>query len=496
MKKVSLVVGVFLLVLVVSACGRVSDKNGDVDLQKSVVNDVEAQSVLAKTVNISREYTSLRLRTDDVLLTAASYPNHETWNNDITKVISGWEALEVSAKTLEELAGEYAEGKVSFNLINTAHAYTKQEISDVFDRAPAGKKIKTLAKFLGVDAKKAFQILKQDQAQVEADAWNEAGDTFQKLESSATVIKDGCKVGVFVGTVIATGGTAAIASGSALSQAAVVVSGADLVLEVTDDAAKIALGNNNKISQLASSAREITEPLAAVLMISSLPSNMVKGVDKLNAVIFGLDQFNTAVQDGKIIGVNLPAYTNTNQKKAEASIIEKEEINKWLKDNKIENSSETVAEIKEILNTKLAELSEADLKKELQSVENENEKKEVQEKSNNSGVAGIWQGQLTYKPGAEEEERAIDFYVNLYSDGTVEPKLNGNAFSSWEQNGNVVKMYITDSTERAYYEFSLSGDTLTFVLLAGPNSEDEWQIDYAGEDFFGGKFYEISLQRQ
>jgi len=29
---------------------------------------------------------------------------------------------------------------------------------------------------------------------VEADAWNDAGDTFQKLETSATLIKDTCKV--------------------------------------------------------------------------------------------------------------------------------------------------------------------------------------------------------------------------------------------------------------------------------------------------------------
>jgi len=44
----------------------------------------------------------------------------------------------------------------------------------------------------------AFKILKNDQAQVEADAWNEAGNTLQTLETSATVIKDTCKVAGFI----------------------------------------------------------------------------------------------------------------------------------------------------------------------------------------------------------------------------------------------------------------------------------------------------------
>ncbi len=40
------------------------------------------------------------------------------------------------------------------------------------------------------------------------------------------------------------------------------------------------------------------------------------------------------------------------------------------------------------------------------------------------------------------------------------------------------------------------GDTLTLIKLAGLNSEGEWQENFAGEDFFGGKFYEITLKKQ
>jgi len=136
--------------------------------------------------------------------------------------------------------------ELGFGRSNTAYAYDRNEISNVFDKAPAGKKIATLAKYLGVDAKRAQMILNQDQNQVTADAWNEAGDALNKLEKSAVVIKDGCKIAGFVGTTALTGGSAALLTGSTLSKAAVIVSGADLTLEIGNDAASIALGNNNK----------------------------------------------------------------------------------------------------------------------------------------------------------------------------------------------------------------------------------------------------------
>lgn len=499
MKRIYLVFLLIILVLGLSACGSASNKNLDQNFKNPLINDEEAQNVLSKTKQISHEYAALRIRTDDVLLTSATYQNYEGWNVDMSKVIADWESLEMKAKELEEDADSYSNNKVAFNLINSAKAYTNQEISDVFDRAPAGQKIKTLAKYLGVDAKKAFQILKQDQAQVEADAWNKAGDTFQKIETSANIIKDTCKVGVFVGTIALTGGTAAIAADSSASQAAVLVSGADLVLEVTDDAAKIALGNHNKISQIAGDIRVITEPASSLLMISSLPSNLVKGIDKLNAISFGLDQFNTTVQDGKVIGIKLPAYTDTNKQVAEAAVLEKSDISKWLSDQNISSNPETVEEIIKIINVNPIVGSNTN------SPSGEQAKNKIEDANNspsqintasNADVAGLWEGILTYTPNQTDGEQQTSFIIGLNADGTVDPNKNGEDFETWEKTGNTIKIYAKDSSEKAYYEFSFAGDTLNFVKLAGPNSEGKWQEDFAGEDFFGGKFYQISLKKQ
>ncbi len=460
--------------------------------------DNQEQIVLTQVVNISKKYVALRYRTDNALINAREYSGYEAWNSDMSDIIKQWERLADDADVLEGLGNEMATKKVSLKLIAPVLAYNKQEISDVFDKAPAGKKIATLAKFLGVDAKKAFQILKQDQAQVEADAWNEAGDTLQTLESSATVIKDGCKVATFVGTIALTGGTAAIVSGGTLGQVAVVVSGADLVLEVSDDSAKIALGNNNKISEIIGDVRVVTEPASAILMVATLPQNLTKGIDKLNAIAFGADQFNSSVQDGKAIGIKFPAFTSSSEignKNPEVAVLNSEEIKTWLKDQGVENNETTKEEIENILEIgQVANTENSGDKSEPVKINDKMVAENVNVVSDSS-LDGVWEGLLKYTPSANADELEMDYLLVLNGDGTIDPQGNGENFSRWVREGNSIKLFMKEEVT-AYFEFSLSGDTLNFVKLSGPNSEGKWQDDFAGEDFFGGKFYQISLKKQ
>jgi len=480
----------FIALLFLTGCGQ----------EQEISQEQQTQTVLEETYNISKEYAALRYRTDHVLIDAKSFENYETWNEEMSDVIKKWETLEQEALVLEKAAGEMAEEKMSFRLFPEALAYNQQEISDVFDRAPAGKKIKTLAKFLGVDAKKAFQMLKQDQDQIQADIWNDEGDAFQALETTATVIKDGAKVTVFVGSVIVSGGVSAIATGSTLTQAAVVVSGVDLTLEITDDAAKIALGNHNKISQIVSDARIVTEPIATILTITDVPNNLTKGIEKFNAVMLALEQFRVSAQEGKVVGIQLPAYTGEKTKAPiEVSVLEQGEVQKWIADQGIENDPETIESIKKILeiNQSESQKEEADSTgtKEVKIVEEvQNEEPKAEEIS---GTAeGVWEGTLKFTPSSDAEEESIDYAFTLNNDGTVSTLGEKKAFRSWTQEGNAVKLFMEIDSGEGYYEFLLAGDTLTFVKLAGPNSEGEWQEDFAGEDFFGGKFYEILLERQ
>ncbi|PIT95671.1 hypothetical protein COT94_04640, partial [Candidatus Falkowbacteria bacterium CG10_big_fil_rev_8_21_14_0_10_37_14] len=204
------------------------------------------QAVLEQTLTISKKYVALRYQTDNVLINAKEYGEYDLWNKEMTEIISQWKKLEEDSSTLEKLSAKISEEKVSFNLVSQALAYTKEEVTGIIDKAPMGKKISTLAKHLGVDAKMAQLILNETQNQISREAYGEEGDVFEKCEQNSMRIKNGAKVTVFVGGVVLTGGASAVAASGVLAKTALVVGGADLVLEVTDDEARIALGDKNK----------------------------------------------------------------------------------------------------------------------------------------------------------------------------------------------------------------------------------------------------------
>ena len=372
-KKV-LLIGVVVILMLLAGVFFFTSRGG---LEKQVLN---------KTYDLSKEYLSLRYRTDNILLQAKEYLDYKTWNTEMTNLIKDWEDFENKTIDLEKVSNKFAEKKeVSFNLIENVYAYDKSEITRVFDEAPAGKKIATLAKHLGVDAKRAYALLKQDQDQVTADAWNEAGDTFKKLETSATVIKDGCKVAGFVGGVILSGGTAGLATATTLTKATVVITGADLILEVTDDAANIALGDKNGISAISKNIRTVTEPVANIMAINNVPSNLGNAFGKFDSIMLGLEKFRETAQEGKVVGIQLvPApgkfkVNTTLLKKYKEPIyitkLEAKEIDPWLKEQELEYKAPTKEEIEEIIVVKNVSIKETKPKEETKKPKEEEKKK-------------------------------------------------------------------------------------------------------------------------
>jgi len=461
--------------------------------------DNDEQIMLEKTYNISKQYVLLRYKTDNVLINAKTYKDYDSWNKEMWTIISWWEQLEKDALSLETISTKVSEEKVSFDVISKTNAYNKQEISDVFDKAPAGKKIKTLAKFLWVDAKKAFKILQQDQAQVEADAWNEAWDTLQKLETSAVVIKDGCKVAWFVGWIIVTGWAAGFAGASTLSQAAVIVNWADMILEVTEDWANIALWNHNKISAIIWQWRKVTAPLASILSISDVPNNLKDWFWKFSSVMVALDQFNSAAQEWKIVGIQLPAYTkDTKKEQIKVSVIEKKELSEWFKDIWVSNTDTKKEEIEEIL-WKLDEEIKNETKDEVKTDEKEVDKsKETETSWDSEDIIWVreWIIKSTPSQNATEIETSLSLSIN--KDGTVVTTSEVDWFTHWIQEWNIVKFYAASWHEDWWYVFDLKGDTMTLLKVEWPDQGDKtkWVEVLAWSDFFWGKFYEITLKKQ
>jgi hypothetical protein len=67
------------------------------------------------------------------------------------------------------------------------------------------------------------------------------------------------------------------------------------------------------------------------LAITTIPQNIGTGFDKFNAAMLALDQFNSAAQDGKVVGVALPTSKSApTDEKAKGAAMSEEEIDEWL----------------------------------------------------------------------------------------------------------------------------------------------------------------------
>jgi len=380
-------------------------------------NKKTEQIVYEDTLTISKEYLALRYKTDNVLVNAKDYESYDDWNEEMTSIIQGWKTLESKALKLEENANEMSEETTAFTFVQKAYAYTYAEIQAVVEKAPAGRQIRTLAQHLGVDAKRAQLILNQSQDMVTREAWGEAGDVFEKLENQATVVKDACKVTVYVGGNVATGGAV-----GTVSQVTTVVVGVDLALEVTEDSAQIALGDRNKVSSFVKDVRTVTEPIASILTITDIPNNLGSTYGKFDAVMVGLEQFRDTAQEGKVIGIDLknfeyqPSFQviKKTQYPGDITVAEMEmaEVEEWIKSINKDYKPMTKEEVQEFLaiTNKETEPTEAVAKKEITKNEKENNVEQTDGKKD----------EISESPSNEIKLMPVEEFEKLFGDFKIE----------------------------------------------------------------------------
>jgi len=454
--------------------------------------DKKEQQVLETTYDISKEYLLLHLRTDDILIHAEKYPEYSKWDNDMTKLIQDWNNLEKKSMELESTSDKIAE-EIAFNpkLILAVEAYTAKEITAIYDKAPRFKGISTLAKHLGVDAKRAQLILNQAQDETTAEGWTEAGDTLQKLETSAVVIKDGCKVAGYVGGVVITGGAAGgFAAVGTVTQVTTVVVGVDLALEVTEDGAQIALGDKNKISSFVKDVRTVTEPVASVLTITNIPNNLGTAFGKFESVMVGLEQFRETAQEGKVIGIDLknfeyhPPFQVIKQTKYPGELtvaeMEKAEIEEWLQSLNVKQEPMSQEEIKEFLEKSEKKNDSGNSSNQGNEIVKQDNKQTTNDDSNkkegNTVVGTRWKGTLSSMSGGDNQKRSIDFDFTLNQDGSV----TGRSFKKWVQDGDRIKVYGEDES-LGYYEFKPFKEELLLTKIVIGD-----EVIQPGESYMGG----------
>ncbi len=476
-------------------------------------NSNQESIVLEKTYDLSKEYLSLRYRTDNILINAEDYTDYATWDEEMTVLIQDWENLEKESQKLAESATETAEtAAINLNIVPTAYAYSAQQISNIYDKAPKFKGIATLANHLGVDAKRAQVILDKAQAEITSGIFTEEGDAFETLENTAIVVKDGCKVAGFVGGVVLTGGTAGFAAAGTMAQAGVVIVGADLALEVTGDGAQIAFGDKNKVSSFVKDVRTVTEPIATVINITNVPGNLGTAYGKFESVMVGLEQFRASAQEGKVIGVDLrnfeyhKPFQRIRQAKYPGTVtvaeMEMAEVESWLQSLNKENKQMTQEEVKEFLSSSSKNPAQEQIVEEEEITEEKNDANqakgetettdaEVPQETTSSEktqtMAGNYSGSATLQHVEEDVETpdSLPVTLQLNEGGTGTVNVNGydgeaqyagsnvNFSVTAKENGAVVNCKFEGKASKSGSQTVISG-TIHFSMMGVTFATYSW----------------------
>lgn len=205
-----------------------------------------------------------------------------------------------------------------------------KDITEAYDKAPAGKGLRTLADQMGTDAKHAYAQLKQAQAILEGAEYTEIADAANKAYETALVLKTaGTAAGLVIAAApIAAGGTVAATAGGILegvcTAGGAVMSGINTVLEVGSTASILYNnGEDNAFSRLCNSVESRMAPIGALFGLGGAAANVRNLVQNGNKLIkdgksilqsteltddaFGLIAYtsgalNDYVQDGVLIG--------------------------------------------------------------------------------------------------------------------------------------------------------------------------------------------------
>lgn len=205
----------------------------------------------AALVNMVSKFIDARLDTDALLKTDFSKTTVPQWNAEYDKTAAKWREAEKAIKNYRQVAEKLPATKLSlrqdpeWRIVNVARDLTRGELLAIYDAAPPGMKLATVAAILNTDKDAANKILQDVREGVNKHLGNIA-DANQRAANAFNVISTGSKVLITVGSITATGGGSLALSGSLAAKTAatgeigaLAVNGADLVLEVSELAINI-----------------------------------------------------------------------------------------------------------------------------------------------------------------------------------------------------------------------------------------------------------------
>ncbi|MGO4928703.1 hypothetical protein ACTQ5J_08915 [Fundicoccus sp. Sow4_F4] len=332
MKKYVSLFLALIMIFTLASCGGKTEENTTVSLPAVAT---ERAAVEQAGAIATQQYIIARLKTEALIEYDIENGSIDELKAMTADTLEAWRLCELASVQAAELA-DYAQSLRSsastqaattsytssspagiglFTMVayaaeeNAAVKWAK-ELTEKYDSYPSGQKIKQLSENLGTDAKNAFAQLKMAQNILEGEAYSAEGDTMQSFENAAMATKTACKTGLYIGGVIASGGTAT----GILEAGGMVISGVDTIVDIASTGSTIILGENNKVTMAANDLKDIVGPIASIAGgVNVFSGDSIKAGIKAGAEFSkqmgSLDKLNyigesvlDLVSEGKILG--------------------------------------------------------------------------------------------------------------------------------------------------------------------------------------------------
>ncbi len=234
------------------ACAPLSDRMG-ID---------QALEIQKRLIHASILYKEAMIWTGEALWADPADISHFQWNNVTLEAISLLELAEKSSALLYASAGSFS------------------------------PQLSILAEQMAVDVRKANYLLGMVQSMIDHQTWSDQRQVSNILEQAALSLKQACRVTLVSGAAVMTGGNSATLVKVAKAGASA-VQGVDLVVEIGQNASRLAFGEDDNLTVLLENSSNIIGPPEKFISVSRLVTdpvdddNLIYSGKRLIDIIYG-----------------------------------------------------------------------------------------------------------------------------------------------------------------------------------------------------------------
>lgn len=322
-----------------------TSEEGEVQFLKTAVTlSVESDERLKVETDAAtavNQYIVARCYLDKFLQYDIASGNLDEYNALLADTVAAFEKVESTAAALEKTAGALedkesddsymgTDGSGSYNEVSKAErsipfslnpfevvAYADEDESEAvkwakdlterFDKAPAGKGIRTLAEQMGTDAKHAYAQLRQAQDILAGASYEDFAETADAAYKTAKVLKTAGTAAQLTLSVMTA--DPATTLDLVMAGGGVVVNGLNTIFEVGQTGSILIVGDDNKLSQSLENYENSIAPIGQIIGAYGLAGNLAKGAELLDdvpamadSVMYIGSSLYDYMSEGKILG--------------------------------------------------------------------------------------------------------------------------------------------------------------------------------------------------